>query len=318
MPLLRIVCPPDRTSVVVDLLVGHEAATEVTVIEHGSRSYGGDVVLADVPRSAVDEVVLILHQTGGGQVHHVAIQPSERLFPESEPDEDPDAVIWAQVVHDVHEEGRLSWINLLLIVVASGIAAIGIIQDQLLLIVGAMALSPDYFPIVDTCLSLVRRAWGCAREGAVTLLVSFAAAALGAFLLVEGLAAIDVVRASTFQPQQLTLFISSPDELSVVVALLAGVAGALALTLPDARGLVGVFVSITTIPAAANIGVAVAARDATEAKGAALMLLVNVVSLILAGTLTLGLRSRFGDVPADLRTLRPHERRHERPHGRRR
>jgi uncharacterized hydrophobic protein (TIGR00271 family) len=238
-------------------------------------------------------------------VHHVSLQPSERLYPppDGHDEVDDDAVIWSQVVQDVHEEGRLSWVNLLLIVVAAGIAAIGIVQDQLLLIVGAMALSPDYFPVVDLCLALVRRAGRAAAEAAGTLVVVFSAAAAGAWLLVEALHAVDVITPSTEVPRELTLFISKPDALSVVVALLAGVAGALALTLPDARGLVGVFVSITTIPAAANIGVAVAARDGAEAWGAFVMLVINVLALVVAGTVTLGLRSRFGDVPASLRRM---------------
>jgi uncharacterized hydrophobic protein (TIGR00271 family) len=114
-----------------------------------------------------------------------------------------------------------------------------------------------------------------------------------------------VITPSTEVPRELTLFISKPDALSVVVALLAGIAGALALTLPDARGLVGVFVSITTIPAAANIGVALAARNGDEAWGAFVMLAINVLALVVAGTVTLGLRSRFGDVPASLRRMHP-------------
>ena len=56
------------------------------------------------------------------------------------------------------------------------------------------------------------------------------------------------------------------------------------------RGLVGVFVSITTIPAAANIGVALAARDRAQMVGASVQLVVNVVSLLVAGTITLELR----------------------------
>jgi uncharacterized hydrophobic protein (TIGR00271 family) len=305
VPLLRITCPTEHTGTVVELLDGLGEATEVTVVPGGSRTYeGGDVILAEVRRGFVDEVVLLLRDTGAEQVHHVTLQPSERLYPRDH-DADDEAVIWAQVVHDVHEEGRLSWINLLLIVVAAGIAAIGIIQDQLLLIVGAMALSPDYFPIVDLCLALVRRAGQAAAEAAGTLVACFAAAAVGAWVLVEALHAVDVITPDSEVPRELTLFISDPDLLSVVVALLAGIAGALALTLPDARGLVGVFVSITTIPAAANIGVAVAARDWSQAWGAFVMLTINVVALVVAGTVTLGLRSRFGDVPANLREMHP-------------
>ena len=305
MPLLRISCPSEHTTHVVEVLGVEAAATEITVIPGASRVFPGDVVVAEVPRSSIDALVVLLAEGGVPHVHHLSLQPSERLVPEDHADADDDAVIWAQVVQDVHEAGRLSWINLLLIVVAAGIAAVGIIQDQLLLIVGAMALSPDYFPIVDTCLAVVRRAWGRAREALVTLVVSFSCAAVGAGLLTEALSTLDLVDLGAPVTRQLTLFISHPDALSVVVALLAGVAGALALTLPDARGLVGVFVSITTIPAAANIGVAVATRDWGEAGGALLMLLVNVVSLLVAGVVTLELRRRYGDVPPKVRAFRP-------------
>jgi uncharacterized hydrophobic protein (TIGR00271 family) len=206
---------------------------------------------------------------------------------------DDEAVVWAQVSEDLHDLGRLSWINTLLVVIASGIAAVGIIQDQLLLIVGAMALSPDYFPIADTCLAVVLRDKHRARTGLVTIAAIFSSAIVGAWALTEVLNRTGLVTAESAPSQQLTLFISQPDSLSVVVAVLAGIAGALAVTLPDARGLVGVFVSITTIPAAANIGVAFVAGEWSEMKGAAVQLTVNVTSLLVAGAVTLGLRRRL-------------------------
>jgi uncharacterized hydrophobic protein (TIGR00271 family) len=298
VPLLRVTCPPDRTDHIVHLLLTEAGATELTVVADSSRVTLGDLILADVPRSVVDEV---LERIEAAHLHpdlHVAVQQSERLVPPQDDDgADEEAVIWAQVVQDVHETGRLSWINVLLIVVAGCIAAIGIIQDQLLLIVGAMALSPDYFPVADTCLSVVRRDWRRAGQALGTLVVSFSAAIVGAWVLTLVLARVGIVSLTTAPPQQLTLFISRPDALSVVVALFAGVAGALAITLPDARGLVGVFVSITTIPAAANMGVALADEDWSELAGAAVQLLVNIVSLVLAGTITLGIRRRLGHQP---------------------
>jgi uncharacterized hydrophobic protein (TIGR00271 family) len=296
MPLLRVTCPPDRTDRIVHLLLTESGATELTVIAGASRLSSGDLVLAEVPRAAVDDVLARVATVHEHPDLHVAVQPSERLVPPPDGSvADEDAVIWAQVVQDVHETGRLSWINVLLMVVASCIAAIGIIQDQLLLIVGAMAISPDYFPVADACLSLVRRDWRRAMTAVGTLLVTFGAAIIGAWLLIVVLARAGIVSEATAPPQELTLFISRPDALSVVVALFAGIAGALAITLPDARGLVGVFVSITTIPAAANIGVAFAKRDWSELAGAAVQLLFNVVSLIVAGTITLGIRRLAGN-----------------------
>lgn len=296
MPLLRVTCPRDRTDHVVHLLLTEGCATELTVVASGSRISDGDLILADVSRAVVDDIIERIAKEHVHPELHVAVQQSERLVPA--PDDrgnDDDAVIWAQVVQDVHETGRLSWINVALFVVAACIAAIGIIQDQLLLIVGAMALSPDYYPVADACLSVVRRDGRRFVEALVTMTVSFGAAIAGAWLLTEVLGRTGVVSEATVPPQELTLFISRPDALSVVVALVAGVAGALAITLPDARGLVGVFVSITTIPAAANMGVAFASRDWNELGGAAVQLLFNVVSLLVAGTVTLGLRRVLGN-----------------------
>ncbi len=224
----------------------------------------------------------------------IAVEASEQLYPRTDLTiSDDDAVIWAEVSEDLHDLGRLSWINTLLVVIASAIAAVGIIQDQLLLIVGAMALSPDYFPVADTCLAVVLRDTHRARSGLRTILVIFASGIVGAWALTEVLYRTGLISVDSAPSQQLTLFISQPDGLSVVVALLAGVAGALAVTLPGSRGLVGVFVSITTIPAAANIGVAFVAREWSEMKGAAVQLVVNIVSLLVAGVITLGARRRI-------------------------
>jgi uncharacterized membrane protein len=73
----------------------------------------------------------------------------------------------------------------------------------------------------------------------------------------------------------------------VIIALLAGVAGMFSLTTAKPGALIGVFISVTTLPAAANIGVAAAYQDSSEMRGAALQLVVNLLTMILAGLATL-------------------------------
>lgn len=295
MPQLRIVCPPERTDQIVQRLQERSAATGVVVVRGAGQPGGGDLVLADVPRSQIDPLLArVRERTRAGRPVdvHLTVLPSERLLPPVAASAEDEAVIWAEVVQELHAAGRLSWTTGLLIVIASAIAAVGITEGQLLLIVGAMALSPDYLPIANTYLALSRRDWRAAARGLGTLAVCFGAAAAAAWLLAEALAVTGIGPPPSDPLHVLTLFIAHPDALSVVVALLAGVAGAVAITLPGARGLVGVFVSVTTIPAAANIGVAVADRDLTELVGAAVQLLANVSGLLLAGAVTLALRHR--------------------------
>ena len=77
--------------------------------------------------------------------------------------------------------------------------------------------------------------------------------------------------------------INSPNWFSVVVAILAGIVGVVSLTQARAGALIGVFISVTTIPAAADIGLSVAFGSWNEAGGSALQLLLNVVLLIAVG-----------------------------------
>jgi Domain of unknown function (DUF389) len=87
-----------------------------------------------------------------------------------------------------------------------------------------------------------------------------------------------------------TLFISHPDEYSILVALLTGTAGALSLSTSKSGALVGVLISVTTIPAAANVGVAAAYGDWTEVRGAATQLAVNLTCIVVAVVTTLSLQ----------------------------
>ena len=90
-----------------------------------------------------------------------------------------------------------------------------------------------------------------------------------------------------------TFFISHPDEYSVLVALLAGVAGAISLSTAKSGALVGVLISVTTIPAAANVGVGAAYGDWSEVAGAAGQLAVNLVCIVTAVLVTLVLQRWF-------------------------
>lgn len=159
MPLLRIVCtaPADHSATWSTLTFpGHR----LTGCWHRCRR-------CPLPTSRV----------------HVTVQPSESLLPASSPSPDDETMVWADVVHELHAAGRLSWISVLLVVIASAIAAVGIIEGQLLLIVGAMALSPGLPPIANTYLDLARRAWRAVGGGTATLLITFAAAVAAAWAL---------------------------------------------------------------------------------------------------------------------------------------
>jgi uncharacterized hydrophobic protein (TIGR00271 family) len=122
----------------------------------------------------------------------------------------------------------------------------------------------------------------------VAILVTYLATHLARLL---GIAPDQIAEAS----RPLTQFISNPDTFSFVVAFLAGVAGILSLTSAKSGALIGVLISVTTIPAAGNLAVAAAYGNWSEAGGALLQLSLNLTMIVLAGVLTLFVQRRVYD-----------------------
>ena len=99
--------------------------------------------------------------------------------------------------------------------------------------------------------------------------------------------AFGLLRPSKGVEELLTSFVAAPDVFSVIVALLAGVAGTLSLTGDKSGPLVGVFISVTTVPAAANIAAGIATGQLHTVAGAAAQLALNLVCILIAAVLTL-------------------------------
>ena len=121
-----------------------------------------------------------------------------------------------------------------------------------------------------------------------SLAVGLAAGAIGSLVVALALNATGLgPDAYNLTDRQLTSFIAHPDGLAAVVAVLAGIVGMLSLTESRGGALIGVLVSVTTIPAVANIGAAAAYGEWSELGGAAAQLGINVVGLLAAGVATL-------------------------------
>ena len=255
----------------------------------------GDVVLCDVAREEVSLVVERLSALGlyrEGSIALEAVDASVSLVAQAAMERAPgspaDAVLWEQVEQNVRESTDLSAAYVLFMAIATMIAAVGILTDSAVLIVGAMVVGPEFGPLAALCLAVVRRRPRVARASILALVVGFAIAIAASLTLTVVLRAFDLAPSSAeLADRSQTFFISHPDTYSVLVALLAGVAGMLSLQTAKSGALIGVLISVTTIPAAANVGVAAAYRDWDECRGAALQLAINLSMIVVAGVATL-------------------------------
>jgi uncharacterized hydrophobic protein (TIGR00271 family) len=295
-----VVVPPDTAGQVVDLLQGRPGVLNVLRHRHAAAA-GGDVVEADVAREAADGVLEALKPVvldRGGTVTLIqldtALGEPMRQASIAAPGHGDDAVVWEEVAQRTSEESTLSATFLAFLVIAMLISSVGLLTDSSVLVVGGMVLGPEFGPLAAIAVGLVDRRWALAWRSLRALLIGFPIGVVITAGFVALLRAVGEVPQGYLDGHRpLTSFVSHPDVFSVVVALLAGVAGTLSLTSAKSSSLVGVFISVTTIPAAANIGTALVAGLGDEALGAAIQLVVNLACIVLAALGTLLVQRRL-------------------------
>jgi uncharacterized hydrophobic protein (TIGR00271 family) len=193
---------------------------------------------------------------------------------------------WVEVMGQARANSRPLARYLALINVAAVIAALGVIISNGILIVGAMAVSPDLLPICATCVGLVAGRRTLAGRAFATLIIGMVSVVVTAAILSA------LLKWTGFLPDGFEVEHSSLHTLAhldystVLVAAAAGIAAMLSFESGAAQA-VGVAISVTTIPASAYLGVAIGGGGIDRADGAVLVLAVNIALLIATGSLTL-------------------------------
>ena len=288
---VRVVSPPSVTGRLLDRLAGLPGVSNLIVLEGAAHRPDGDAVFFDVDHGAANPVFRALR--GLGLDHDGAIiveqvdasltsdaRPAGRIgSPASEV-----APVWEMVEATIRGGAVYPPSFFILLAIAGLIAAVGILTNSQILIVGAMVVGPEYSAIIAVALGISEPERGLIRDGLLALASGFSASIV--VTLAFGLA----VRAAGKAPQPfldgvrpVSDLINTPNVFSVVVAILAGIVGVVSLTEARAGALIGVFISVTTIPAAADIGVSLAFGSWHEAGGSVEQLLLNVFLLIVVG-----------------------------------
>ena len=284
---LRLVSPPDVTDTLMPMLSAEPAVMNLTVLPGAVTNPDGDAVQFDVLHGAANEVIGWLRDLGLDQRGSIVLENvdtsisalADRIM-SRRGRFDQFTPVWAEIEARIGLEGTFppSWFALL--VIAGLIGAVGILTNSQILIVGAMVVGPEYGAILSLAFGVISRDSSRAWRSAAALVIGFALAVVGALLLSL------IIREAGLAPRAYTLgirpvsdLINTPNWFSFIVAALAGVVGVVSLTEARSSTLIGVFISVTTIPAASDIGVSLAFGSEHEAWGSALQLLLNVTVL---------------------------------------
>ena len=271
-------------AVVAEALERIPGARHLTLAGTGRDS--GACVTADVRADAADEALAVVERLGVPADDVVFVRVDEIG---SAPDSaDSLALVWADVLGQARTRARLPSRYFVLMAAAGVVATFAITNHSPVLIVGAMAISPDLLPITAACtgIALLRRRLalrgfvalvaGLATAGAVAMALAFLLDLLG--LMPDGFALGAIPAAQTHV-----------NTSTILIALAAGVAGMLAT---ETRGsaAVGVAISVTTIPAVAYLGVALAVGEAEKSLSALGVLGANIGMMLVGGSATLAIQ----------------------------
>lgn len=295
---LRVTAPVDLTDAVLEMLSDDPAVSSLAVVRGASLRPVGDLVSADVAREAANDIVDRLRAIGVHRDGTVHLEPVRAWFSrrgydaeQRAPGSSADSVVWADVTQRAYEESELNWTYASFMILATLIAGIAIVLDSQILVIGAMVLGPEFGAVAALGVALVRRRTSLLRLAARTLVLGFLVAILAttaASLAGRGLGWITLEDVTGPRPE--TAFIYTPDKWSFIVAVIAAAAGVLSLTSARVGGLSGVFISVTTVPAAGNVGLGLAFGAWHEVWGSSLQLLLNLSGMALAGWATLALQ----------------------------
>lgn len=297
---LRIITPPASRLRVLDILGDDPGVCNVVVLPGAALDPPGDVVLCDVAKEDASLVLGSLTELGidrtgsiSAETLDLSLSAAAARAEKAAPGDPADAVVWEQVSASTGDEAALSWTYLTFLAIACLIAGAGILVDSSVLIVGAMVVGPEFGPVAGLCVALAALEGSHARRSLAALVVGFPLGILAAAAGTMAARAAGLVPEGFVETDRpLTGFVAELDAITLVVALLAGAAGILSLTSGRSGTLVGVLISVTTVPAAGDIGVSAAVGDWAEAGGAAAQLAGNLVGLVVGGTTVLLLQRR--------------------------
>ncbi|HEX7266888.1 MAG TPA: DUF389 domain-containing protein [Streptosporangiaceae bacterium] len=289
---VRVVSPEGLTDTLLDRLTAAAGVRNLVVLREAARRPEGDAIHFDLSEGAANPVFRELRALGLAREGSIAVERVDATLTTRTEGAAPDtgvlrretAPVWEMVDAIIRGGAFYAPSFYGLLIIAGLIGAVGILTNSQILIVGAMVVGPEYTAIIAVALGLSTRDRAPVRDGLFALLWGFLAAIV--MTLLFGLA----VRASGDTPSQFLAgvrpvadLINTPNMFSVIVAVLAGLVGVISLTEARANALIGVFISVTTIPAAASVGVSVAYSSWSEAWGSFEQLLLNVVLLIAVG-----------------------------------
>ena len=209
----------------------------------------------------------------------IIIEPVEACLPavvEESDDEKPKSsgLSREELYNNIEKNARLDRYYLLLVCLSTVVAAIGLLEDNIAVVVGAMVIAPLLGPNMSLAL-------GSALGDSVLMRKSLTTIITGIFVALLLSMLIGFVWPLNFDSRELISRTQVGYD-SIALALASGAAAVLSLISGLSSVLVGVMVAVALLPPTATLGLMIGAGEYHMAMGALMLLAVNIVCVNLA------------------------------------
>lgn len=304
MLFVQVIGHSKRAESIAALLDQLEGARAVTLVPAVRVDHS--VASATIPPAALDELLDDLDRLGVSATD-ITVTRAEAVGQAAGGVREA-GVVWSDVLGTAWRQARPIGRYLVFMFAAGVIACYGVTENNAILIVGAMAVSPDLLPIVAIAVGLVGRNPRLAGTSLLTLAIGLGLASLAAAIFGFAQDQLDLLPSGfdLHRTGVLGGLVDVSDE-TIVVAFVAGAAGMLVFE-TRAASAIGVAISVTTIPAAAYLGVAAGLGELSKSLGALGVLGVNVAMMVLGASAVLWAQRRRDRRQVVVNNLGSHER----------
>lgn len=236
-------------------------------------------------------------QTQFGRVEgfRIVMLPVEATVPRPEQPEpadiqaekSPDRISREEIYHDIVDSAEVSRIFVIQVILATVVAAVGLVRNDTAVLIGAMVIAPLLGPNMSLCLATTLGDLDLIRKSLKTNFVGLAVALCASMSIGFLLPISPEIEAITSRTH-----VSTGD---IILALASGCAGVLAFTSGAPSALIGVMVAVALLPPFTVFGLLLATGEYAAASGALMLVSTNVICVNLSGVLTFfaqGLRPR--------------------------
>ena len=194
---------------------------------------------------------------------------------------------------EVESKSRWNFDFASLMVLATAIAAMGLLLDSAAVVIGAMLVAPLMMPLLGTGLALSQGNWPLCRRALGAVMRGFLFALLMGLGIGFCARLFDLGMAPQLEAR------GNPNLLDLGVAFVSGIAAAYCIARPKLSGaLAGVAIAAALVPPIATVGIAFVLEDGATSRGAAFLFGINVVAVVLGAALNFvlaGVRGRGKD-----------------------